>query len=323
MSAGGNAAPEDRGSPTTPTIPPPGPHGGDAVAIARALGLDARTMIDLSISMNPLAPDAGRLLADELRAGSAALHHYPDPAAATNALAAAIGVAPELLIVTNGGAEAIALVAAEVRTGSIVEPEFSLYRRHLTLDPSAPRWRSNPVNPLGELAPADARAGVWDEAFYPLATGTWTRGDADAWRLGSLTKTWNCAGLRIGYVIAPNDVAAARIRVRQPEWAVNSAALALVPLLLERTDLQAWAHSIAMQRSRLAAALRALGFEVQETSANWVLVDRPRLRAALAAQRVVVRDCASYGLPGVHRVAVPHPDELDAVIAAFARVAGG
>ena len=85
----------------------------------------------------------------------------------------------DLVVLTNGGAEAVALVAQLERVGSVVDPEFSLYRRHLQeVRPDAPRWRSNPSNPLGLLADADATARVWDEAFYPLATGDWSRGDA-------------------------------------------------------------------------------------------------------------------------------------------------
>ena len=84
-------------------------------------------------------------------------------------------------MLTNGGAEAIALVAAELPVGNVIEPDFSLYRRHLArIDESAPRWRSNPSSPHGELAGDDETAGVWDEAFYALATGAWTRGDAES-----------------------------------------------------------------------------------------------------------------------------------------------
>jgi histidinol-phosphate/aromatic aminotransferase/cobyric acid decarboxylase-like protein len=231
------------------------------------------------------------------------------------------GVQPRLLVLTNGGAEAIALVAADVGVGSVVEPEFSLYRRHLLrVDEAAPRWRSNPSNPLGRLAAADERAAVWDEAFYPLATGRWTRADG-GWRLCSLTKLWSCPGLRLGAAIAPDAAAADRLRAAQPQWSVNGLALALLPALLATTDLPSWAAQIAELRTRFAAALRALSFDVRDTEANWVLLDRPGLRADLAPHGVIVRDCASFGLPGIHRVALPPPDAFDRVVAAFATIA--
>src|SRR5688500_4056170 len=102
-------------------IPPPGPHGGDGPALARALGLD---VLDLSVSLNPMAPDPTQLIARHLDA----VGRYPDPTEATRALAWTMDVDPDRLVLTNGGAEAIALVAAEVG-GSVVEPDFSLYPR--------------------------------------------------------------------------------------------------------------------------------------------------------------------------------------------------
>lgn len=310
----------DRTTTHTPA-PPAGTHGGDGARVATALGLDPAAMIDLSASMNPFAPDVAQLLTDLLRHGSSAVHHYPDPSAATEALATAIGVDPNQLVLTNGGAEAIALTATQLSVGSIVEPEFSLYRRHLdAVDPAAPRWRSNPSNPLGRLADADDTAGVWDEAFYPIATGRWTRGDHDMWRLGSLTKLWNCPGLRLGYVIAPTADAARNIRHRQPRWSVNGLALAALPELLAATELPGWAAGIAALRDRFAASLTARGYQVTTTDANWVLVDHPGLRDLLAPHGVLVRDCSSFGLADVHRVALPSPAQFDTVLGAFAAI---
>ena len=303
-------------------IPPAGRHGGDGVRVAAALGLDPATVLDLSASMNPFAPDVGALIRDELdRHGSTAITSYPDPTACTVLLAEAIGVAADRLVLTNGGAEAIALVAAHLRIGHVVDPEFSLYARHLEqTSPVAPRWRSNPSNPLGQLAAGDDTAGVWDEAFYPLATGTWTRGDETSWRLGSLTKLWSCPGLRLGYVVAPDSAAAEAIRRRQPAWAVNGLALALLPRLLDATDLGTWHDKTARLRIEFVAALRALDYFVTDTSANWVLVDREGLRADLVRLGVVVRDCASFGLAGIHRVAIPAHEAIERVVAAFAAV---
>jgi len=60
------------------------------------------------------------------------------------------------------------------------------------------------TNPTGLLAGQSETAAVWDEAFYALATGSWTRGDvaAGATVVGSLTKLFACPGLRVGYVLA-------------------------------------------------------------------------------------------------------------------------
>jgi histidinol-phosphate/aromatic aminotransferase/cobyric acid decarboxylase-like protein len=302
-------------------VPPAGGHGGDALEVAAALGLDTDQVIDLSASMNPFAPDVSAMVAAEVTARPRTLGWYPDASRATAQLADAIGVDRSVLVLTNGGAEAIALVAAECPRGRVVEPEFSLYRRHLRdVTEDAPRWRSNPSNPLGRLAGGHESAAVWDEAFYPLATGHWTRNDANCWRLGSLTKLWSCPGLRLGYVIAPSSEQADRIRTAQPRWSVNGMALALVEPLLAATDLAGWQTAIAKRRSLFDAALTELGFRTTTTDVNWVLVERPGLRSALAVHGVVVRDCESFGLPGLHRVALPHDRELDRVLTAFGKV---
>ena len=135
------------------------------------------------------------------------------------------GVDPGRLLLTNGGSEAIALVAAEVGGRVAAEPEFSLLPRGA----GGPVWRSDPHSPSGALAgPAD-HADVWDEAYYPLAAGRWT---ADrGCTVGSLTKVFACPGLRLGFVLGDD---AERIARRQPAWSVGSVALAVVVDLLAR-----------------------------------------------------------------------------------------
>jgi len=275
-------------------IPPPGSHGGDGLAVARALGLDPAEVVDLSQSLNPVAPDIAPLAARHLDA----LRRYPDPSAATAALAEAMGVDRRRLVLTNGGSEAIALVAAAVAGGVAAEPEFSLHPRGDT----GPRWRSNPHNPSGILAAADVRVDVWDEAFYPLATGAWTRGDEGTVVVGSLTKLFACPGLRLGYVLA-DDVR--DITQRQPTWAVNGLALAVLPDLLAVADLPGWHSAVAAGRADLAELLTVHGLTVAAGDAPWVLVHAPGLREQLAPRGVVVRDCASFGLDGWVRIAVP------------------
>ncbi len=294
----------------------PGPHGGDARRVAQQLGLDPTDVIDLSASLNPFAPDPTEIIGRHL----SALHDYPDATAATAALADAIAVPRERLVLTNGGAEAIALVAAHLGKGSVVEPDFSLYRRHLTtVDQHAGRWRSNPASPLGTLAGPDEYAEVWDEAFYPLATGMWTRGDDTSWRLGSLTKLWSCPGLRLGYVIAPDVQSAEVIQALQPRWSVNGLALAAMSDFLAVTDLPGWAISIASLRTSFTTELERLGLHVNLSTANWVLVhDAAHLRMPLAKGGIVIRDCSSFGMPTTVRIALPKPHEVERVLSSIA-----
>jgi histidinol-phosphate/aromatic aminotransferase/cobyric acid decarboxylase-like protein len=281
-------------------IPAPGRHGGDGVRVARALGIDADDVLDLSQSLNPCAPD----LMAVARAHLSSLRRYPDRRDATRALARHLGVATERVLVTNGGSEAIALVAAEIGGTVSSEPEFALYPR----GDGGPRWASNPRNPTGLLAGRETTADVWDEAFYPLATGTWTRADEAAVVVGSLTKVFACPGLRMGYVIA-DDVD--RLARRQPAWPVNSLALAVLPELLERAELGRWQREIAALRGALGDVLDRHDIASLPSDAPWLLAAAPGLRERLAPHGVVVRDCASFGMPGHVRIGVPDRIGID------------
>jgi histidinol-phosphate/aromatic aminotransferase/cobyric acid decarboxylase-like protein len=295
-------------------MPAPGRHGGDGAEVAAALGLDPAGVLDLSQSLNPVAPDPVPTLRRHLES----LRRYPDPAAATAVLAETMGVDQHRLLLTNGGAEAIRVVSEEIG-GRVVEPEFSLHPRR-----AGPLWRSNPHNPSGRLAEPDRHADVWDEAFYPLATGHWTRGDADAVVVGSLTKLLACPGLRIGYVLAGADNVSliARCRRRQAMWAVNGLALAALPDLLAPVDLVAWSTRITTLRDQLVAVLRGHGFAPEPSDANWVLLPAPGLRSRLAPQGIVVRDCASFGLPDMVRIAVPPERGLERLDHALTSIGG-
>lgn len=280
------------------SVPHAGAHGGDAARIALALGLDPASMLDLSQSLNPVAPDPRPVIAAHLDATM----RYPDPSIAHRALADTMAVDPDRLLLTNGGAEAIALVTRLVG-GSVDEPEFSLHPRG-----TGPRWRSNPQSPTGLLAGPHEEAAVWDEAFYALATGQWTRGD-DAIVVGSLTKVLACPGLRVGYVLAdPSFIE--RCRRLQTEWSLNGLAAAALPDLLAGLDLADSVARIHRLREQLRDVLAVHGIAARPSQANWLLVDRPGLRELLAPAGIVVRDCASFGLEGVARIAVPNESGL-------------
>lgn len=285
-------------------IPPAGAHGGDGPAVAVALGIDPAELLDLSQNMNPAGPDVAAMVRRRLDA----LTRYPDPRPARAELARTLGVDEERVLLTNGGSEAIHLVTQVLGGRVRSEPEFGLHPR--LDDGSGVVWRTDPHSPTGRLAGDLEHADVWDEAFYALATGRWTAGRDGVTVVGSLTKTFHCPGLRIGYVVADPAVVRA-CEEHQPHWSVSTLALAVLPDLLASADLPAWAATVAVLRAQLVDLLSGQGLRVDAADAPWVLVEEPGLRERLAPHGVLVRDCTSFGMPGVHRVAVPDEAGLE------------
>ncbi len=277
------------------------------------MGVGPESILDLSQNLNPFAPDVGVIAARRLDS----LRSYPDPATATRLLAEVIGVEYQRLVLTNGGAAAVAAVAREIGGRVRSEPEFGLHPRGV----DGPEWRSDPHNPTGVLARAGETADVWDEAFYPLATGRWS-GSAGRTGVvvGSLTKVFACPGLRLGYVIADG---AERFARHQPEWAVGSLGLAVLAEMLGCTDLPGWSRAIAASRSDLADVFGRYGWPVTAADAPWVLVRAPGLRDLLAPEGIVVRDCTSFGMPDHIRVAVPDSSGLNRLARALGRLSNG
>lgn len=297
-------------------VPAAGSHGGDGPAVAKALGLDPVNLLDLSQNLNPFAPDVGHVVRRHLDT----LRRYPDDRDATALLAGAIGVGPERLLLTHGGSEAIRIVAAELGGGVCSEPEFALHPRDVGhSSPHGPRWRSNPHSPTGRLAAAEDHAEVWDEAFHPLATGRWSAGRAGV-VVGSLTKTFACPGLRIGYIVAEDDRQRELFTRHQAHWSVGALELACLPELLATADLTGWSDLVERARARLVTELSGHGFIVHAADAPWVLAEAPGLRERLAPLGVLVRDCASFGLRGIARIAVPDEEGLARLSGALARL---
>lgn len=285
-------------------------HGDGARGLEEFLGLNAGDLFDLSASMNPVAPDYRDHISRELDS----LGSYPDSSKATASLAEAIGIDERRLILTNGGAEAIALVSHIVRSGWVCDPDFALYRRHITrYDESDAWWASNPNNPTGRLLDDNELPKVVDEAFYQLATGAWSRGDFErgSFVVGSLTKIFALPGLRVGYLIAPGIKEANTLRLVQPRWALNSIAASVLPELIKSIDLKETVKSISRLRSSLTEMLEEYGLKPHQSSANYLYVPDARgLFETLLRHKILIRDTSSFGLEGGMRIAVPNRQGL-------------
>jgi histidinol-phosphate aminotransferase len=314
------------------------PHGSVAANELAGLGLRPGEVIDFSVNTNPLGPAPSVLAA----IASADWRRYPgdDERPLRRALAERAGVTAEQVVLGNGSAELLWLVAlAALRPGeraAIVGPTFGEYARaarvvgaevyQVEAPAQAPEARvlflCNPNNPTGAYRLADEIAGslddapdrlvVLDEAYAGFVEERWpsepllTRGNLVILR--SMTKDHALPGLRLGYALAAAAVAQALEAVRPP-WSVNAGALRAGLAALEPAAL---AHvtrgrdAVCAARRLLIEGLLALGYRVWPSRANFVLVevgDGARLRQALLPHGLVVRDCASFGLPTCVRIA--------------------
>ncbi|GAA4811807.1 Rv2231c family pyridoxal phosphate-dependent protein CobC [Actinomycetospora chlora] len=319
-------------------------------------------LVDLAVNVRAGTPPDW--LRARIAASLADLAAYPDPAAAVAAVAARHARPEDEVVPTAGGAEGFVLLARALRPrhAVVVHPQFTepeaalraaghavdrvVLTGDLTLDPDAVPDDAdlvvvgNPTNPTSVRHPAGllaelARPGrtlVVDEAFVDTAPG---EPDALAGRrdlpglvvLRSLTKTWGLAGLRVGYALAPADLAQ-RLRAAAPPWSVSTpalVALAACSTPAARAEADAAARAMADDRAYLLGALDGL-VEVRGTpAASFVLARTPGrtdVRARLRERGLAVRRGDTFpGLDAEHvRIAVRAPEITDRLVAALREV---
>ncbi|AGL01344.1 threonine-phosphate decarboxylase CobD [Desulfoscipio gibsoniae] len=109
-------------------------HGGDVFGAARSMRCNPREIYDFSANINPLgtSPMALAAIADNLDL----IRHYPDPRCAElrAALAGYLNVAPEKMVLGNGAAELIYLLARVMnfRRAVVTAPTFVEYGAAIT-----------------------------------------------------------------------------------------------------------------------------------------------------------------------------------------------
>ena len=205
-------------------------------------------------------------------------------------------------------------------------------------------YLTSPQNPTGRLVPPVITAEVaaalpevsvlLDEAFLRVSCGF-----ADVQvplpdnvvRVRSLTKEHALPGLRVGALLGPPALVASIARLR-PAWTVSAPALAAAEeaaaLGTFVTTLRSrWLADADNLRARLLelagdADLERPGLEVLPSDTVFLLVrlksPSATLRAALLGQHgILVRDCASFGLPDCVRLCARPAADVDRLIAAL------
>ena len=339
-------------------------HGAIDYVEIRQRQISPDDVLDFSVNSNPFGPSPA--VAQALRA--VPLDRYPDRDCLVlrNALADHLAVAPEQIVVGNGTAELIHLVAfAFVQPGDrvlVIGPTFGEYGRAAglmganivnwtatvesgfavdrqavsrLLHDSQPRllFVCRPNNPTATILPLDVidewtaanpqTLFVVDEAYLAFAAGvqsTLTLNRPNIVVLRSMTKDYALAGLRLGYAIGHPQVINALTGVR-PAWNVNALAQAAgVAALGDQAHLRMTLDRLRQATYDFVAGLRRSGLPPLPSSVHFFLVNvgnGARFRRDLLQRGILVRDCASFGLPAYVRIATRRPEEnarlLDAI----------
>lgn len=201
---------------------------------------------------------------------------------------------------------------------------------------------SNPYNPLGTIVTADEVAAfmdavpetcivVFDEAYFEYVddpsypdTLALVRDNARCAVLRTFSKAYALAGLRIGYGIAPPDIAGALKQVREP---FNVASAAQVAALASLRDPEQVPRSVANNRAGkqyLYKQFDEMGLQYIPTQANFIFVevgiDSAECFDQLMRRGVTVRTGEIFGYPKWIRVTIGTPEENAIFISALREV---
>jgi cobyric acid synthase CobQ/histidinol-phosphate aminotransferase len=191
-------------------------------------------------------------------------------------------------------------------------------------NPNNPTGRVMSENEITALMEATGDIGgmlVIDEAYAELMDENVPRWNSADLLLGgnialvrSLTKEFALPGLRLGYCITPPNVARALQLVRAP-WGVNAFAQEIGRGLMSdkayRAEVQ---RRLAEDKAYLLQRLNEVEADYIPGVANFLLIkvgDAAECYLSFLKDKLVVRDCTSFGLPQYIRVAVGRPEASD------------
>jgi histidinol-phosphate aminotransferase len=188
-------------------------------------------------------------------------------------------------------------------------------------NPTGPAVTRAEVEQLLEQVPAHVVVVV-DEAYREFVRGE-ARFDAVELASGrpnvvvmrTFAKAYGLAGLRVGYLVAPEPIAAAVRACALPFGVSAVAQAAAVASLRVEDQLLEQVEAIVAERERVVGALAEQGWRLPETQANFVWLplgeDTPRFAAEAEAAGIMVRPYATDGV----RVTIGEPEANDVFLA--------
>ena len=196
-------------------------------------------------------------------------------------------------------------------------------RAEIERDPERPLILCSPNNPTGDAATPEAVEELLDRLAAPLLLdNAYAEFCAHDYRpllhrhrhlviFRTFSKAWSLAGWRLGYLLADPALVAELLKVKLPYNVGFAGAAAGEEALAARSAAERRVRAILGRRPQWTAMLRAAGFEVFPSEANFLLARWPRsaevdaIRRGLEERSIRVRDVSGYpGLAGCVRFSV-------------------
>ena len=314
--------------------------------------------LKLNTNEAPLGPSAA--VGPAMAAAAAQLERYPDPRAEPlrSAIAAYHGVAPEQVFVANGADQVIdCCFRAFCEPGDGVvwpSPTYSLFPvlarlfsctvtevpleddltfpASLGTEAGVLRFAVNPNSPTGVwmrpealeeiLSPAPGVVAI-DEAYCDFAPASCLPllPRHESWLvLRTFSKSYALAGLRVGYAVGAPELIADLEAVKDSYPVDRGAIAGCVAALGDEAHHRRIVDTVVAQRTRLTGALRAGGWDVVDSGANFVFARPPggdagAVELRLRSARILVRWFAAH--PDRLRISVGSADSVDRLLSAL------
>ena len=321
-------------------------------------------VVKLNTNENPYPPSLQvmKVLAE---IGPEQLRRYPDPVGNIFRQAAAEvnAVSPDYIMCCNGGDELLTIALRafcnESRPVAYPVPTYSLYpvlanlqncnaievpfdsefnlpaklaacTAALTIvcNPNAPSATFISIDELASLA--DELSGVLliDEAYVDFAKNNCSALVKDFHNviiLRSMSKGYSLAGLRFGYAIAQPALIAGLMKVKDSYNVDAVATAAATAAIKDQEYFRENVEKVKSQRQRLTEQLRALNFEVPDSSANFVLAKSKNCKASDIYDKLVQRNIyvRFFDLPGLSdrlRITVGTSEQNDKLLLALKEI---
>ena len=314
-----------------------------------------RTFIKLNTNENPYPPSPKVVEAVKSAAGEG-LRFYPDPECAGLRAAAAKlhGVTPEQVFPGNGSDEVLAFCfqaffdpERPILFADITYTFYAVYTDYFGLkawqipldeDFSLPVERfckaencggvviANPNAPTGRSVDLEAYVD-----FGGVSADTLLKEYDNLVVVRTLSKSRALAGLRVGYALGSPNLIAGLCCVRDSinSYTVDRLAQAgAVAALEDGPYFEEMRERVIRTRERTEERLRAMGFAVLESKANFLFVSHPKrtgkaLLDGLREQGILVRWFDRPRIGNYLRISVGTDDEMDALCAALKALTEG